>query len=197
MALNNTESGNFLVHLHHLPDTTVSKLMPFSSLIMAVSLAFIALVRFPIERLLASVYGNIYTRLDEKQRRAFLNNHVASLIKFLLIAFAAYPVFALLITEPFQSPYAGSKTVTLGDVLLVCTNIFTSMYVFELFYRSEISLISIAHHVGAIVIAQTGLVLSEIRNHRGDGAPEFMMCLLWGMRYNLSQDVQADTDILF
>lgn len=184
MAHNHTGHGGHLMHLDHLnhmTESTVSNLVPFSSLIMTVSLACIFLVRYYVfEGYLAKIYGDIYYRLDDRRRRGFVNHHVAGSIKILLIIAAAYPVIAVITKKSLHSPYAGSHVATLGDVLLVCSNIFTCMYVFELFYRTDISPISIVHHIGAILIAQTGIVLSETRNHRSDGALEFIMCLLWG-----------------
>ena len=54
------------------------------------------------------------------------------------------------------------------------------MYIFELFYREKVSYISGAHHIGAIVITQTAVVLFLDPKHRQDAELEFIMCLLWG-----------------
>ncbi|GAB7355494.1 hypothetical protein MBLNU459_g5988t1 [Dothideomycetes sp. NU459] len=149
---------------------------------MTVALVCIFIVRFYVFEgpLVNRVYGEKYHNLSDTNKRTFINHHVAGAIKILLLITASYPVIAVLSHNSLSSPYFGSKTITLGDVLLVISELFCCMYVFELFYRTKISPISALHHVGAILIAQTGIVLSETRDHRSDGTIEFMLCLLWG-----------------
>lgn len=68
----------------------------------------------------------------------------------------------------------------MGDVLVVCSQLFISMYVFELFYRPQISPIGALHHIGAIVIAQSAVAISLDFEHEVDATIEFVMCFVWG-----------------
>lgn len=68
----------------------------------------------------------------------------------------------------------------MGDVMIVATQIFTVMYIFELFYRDKVSPISCAHHVGAIVIAQSAVAMSINFRDEKDAVYEFIMCFVWG-----------------
>ncbi|KAK6007362.1 hypothetical protein QM012_004176 [Aureobasidium pullulans] len=79
-----------------------------------------------------------------------------------------------------QSSFS-TQSVTYGDVLLCVFEVFTSMYIFELFYREKVSYISAAHHIGAIIITQTATVLFHDPQHRQDAELEFILCLLWGI----------------
>lgn len=68
----------------------------------------------------------------------------------------------------------------MGDILVVCSQLFVSMYVFELFYRPKISPISSLHHIGAIVIAQSAVAISLDFEHEVDATIEFILCFVWG-----------------
>ena len=73
---------------------------------------------------------------------------------------------------------------TNGDVMIVCSQIFTAMYIFELFYRRTISVISAAHHIGAIVITQSAVAISLNFAHEQDASFEFVLCFVWGTPYS-------------
>jgi len=68
----------------------------------------------------------------------------------------------------------------MGDILLVLTQLFVAMYLFELFYRKTLSPVAVLHHVGAVIIAQTAVVLSLDLSHEADATIEFVLCLVWG-----------------
>ena len=64
--------------------------------------------------------------------------------------------------------------------MIVSSQIFTVMYIFELFYRDKVSPISCAHHVGAITIAQAAVAMSINFDHESDAVFEFLICFVWG-----------------
>lgn len=70
--------------------------------------------------------------------------------------------------------------LTIGDVLMVLTMLFSAMLIFELLYRDKVSPISVAHHTGAIIIGQTAVVLGLDLPRNPDATLEFNMCLIWG-----------------
>jgi hypothetical protein len=114
-------------------------------------------------------------------QRGFTNHHIGMGIKVLTLIVGAYPwVHILFGNADFQTPMSKGSIVSMGDLLLILTQLFCSMYIFELLFRAKISPISVAHHIGAIVIAQTGTVLSLDLAHQRDATIEFMLCLVWG-----------------
>ena len=170
-------------HFGTLVDQSISKLAPFSALILTITIVIVFAIRlyFFEGYLLPRLYGKKYASLSDENRRSFVNHHVAGSIKLLLVVVGAYPTMALAFgsANP-HTPFAGSRHVTIGDVLIVCSQIFTVMYIFELFYRQKISPISAAHHIGAIVITQSAVAISLDFSHEVDAVYEFVLCLLWG-----------------
>ncbi|THX05582.1 hypothetical protein D6D17_05104 [Aureobasidium pullulans] len=165
----------------HHKHAKLSKLVPYSALILTVSCVVIFLVRMYLLEPLVKRYTSEYKHLDQAQRRSFINHYVAASIKLILIIASVYPAISVISGHKnLQSPFAGSSTVKVGDVLLCTFQVFTAMYIFELFYREKVSHISGAHHIGAIIITQTAVVLFLDPKHQQDAELEFIMCLLWG-----------------
>lgn len=172
-------------HIDELVNESISILATYSGLILTVSIVIVFIVRLYIFEgfLMRRLYGAKYTAMtDEKVRRGFVNHHVAGVIKLILLVTAAYPFMAVAFgTATMHTPFGGSRGgVTMGDVLVVCSQLFISMYVFELFYRPSISPISALHHIGAIVIAQTAVAISLDFTHEVDATIEFILCFVWG-----------------
>jgi hypothetical protein len=171
------------LHFETLVDQSISKLAPFSGLILIITVVIVFAARFYFFEgfSLPRLYGKKYTSLSDENRRSFVNHHVAGSTKLLLVVTGAYPTLVLAFgsANP-HTPFAGSRYVTVGDVLIVCSQIFTVMYIFELFYRHKISPISAIHHVGAIVITQSAVAISLDFSHQVDAVYEFVLCLLWG-----------------
>lgn len=123
----NTTNSNTTYHGGHghkhpkvteLVNEEISKLAPFAGLILTISLIIYFLVRFYIFEgfLLKRVYGDTYTKLNDNQRRGFVNHHVAAFAKIIMLAWAGYPFFAIIAgAGSVHSPFAGSRVVTLGD----------------------------------------------------------------------------------
>lgn len=175
-------------HVDRIVNESISILAAYSGLILTICLVVVFMVRFYVFEafLMRRLYGDKYTSMtNEAVRRGFVNHHVAGLIKLVLLITAAYPFFAVTFgSAVMHSSYDGhGGTVTMGDVLIVCSQLFISMYVFELFYRPKISPVSSLHHIGAIVIAQTAVAISLDFEHEVDATIEFILCFVWGKQF--------------
>ncbi|KAJ2979402.1 hypothetical protein NQ176_g3272 [Zarea fungicola] len=177
-----THHGSHL-HLGELINEAISSIAPFSGLILTVTCCIIAVIRiYVLDIFIPKLYSRTTLRdMAGTQMRSFTNHHVAAGTKILLIILCGYPLLAIICgTKTPHSPYAPGSAVTLGDMMIVSSQIFTGMYIFELFYRDKVSIISCAHHVGAIVIAQSAIAMSINFNHEQDAVYEFILCFIWG-----------------
>lgn len=126
------------------------------------------------------LYRSKYQALSEDQRRSLVNHHVAGTCKIMLLFACCYPFLSIAFGKATpHTPFVAGSRVTVGDVMMVCSNLFTVMYIFELFYRVKVSYISAAHHIGAIIIAQTAIAISLNYTHERVAVIEFIMCFLW------------------
>ncbi|OJD29837.1 uncharacterized protein BKCO1_7100024 [Diplodia corticola] len=170
-------------HVVKLENSFVSKLAPYCGMILLVCLIVIFLIRFYLFEglLMRRLYGAKYTQMDETVRRGFVNHHVAGGIKIILLATAVYPFVSVAFgSSSLHSPIAANSLVTMGDMMVVCSQLFIGMYVFELFYRTKISPVSVLHHIGAILIAQSAVTISMDTSHEEDATIEFVLCFVWG-----------------
>lgn len=172
----------------------LSKLVPYSGLILTVSCVVIFLVRVYALEPLVKRFTEQYKHLDQAQKRSFINHYVAASTKILLVVVALYPAVMIISGHRNLHSSFGSPSVTYGDLLLCVFEVFTSMYIFELFYREKVSYISAAHHIGAIIITQTATVLFHDPQHRQDAELEFFLCLLWGI-YSFLQYSMLGTNV--
>ncbi|KAK7177716.1 hypothetical protein PSPO01_16238 [Paraphaeosphaeria sporulosa] len=170
-------------HVADLVNEAVSQLAPFSALILTVILVIFFLVRYYLFEafLMRKCYGGKYLNLNEVNRRGFVNHHIAGIAKIIMAVVGAYPFIDVTFgTATVHTPYAKSKIVTLGDVLIVLNQLFIAMYIFELFFRTKLSPVAVAHHIGAIVIAQSSVAISLNWEHERDATIEFILCFVWG-----------------
>ena len=172
---------DFGAHIRHSPETSISKFAPYSALILSIVLVVLFLIRFYILQrfLLEKLHGSTYTQLDDAARRSFLNHYIAGGTKLTILIIALYPFASVTFgTANFHTPYAHGSKVTMGDLLLIAAQMLTGMFIFELIYRVKISPVSVAHHIGSIMVAQAAITISV------EGAPEssieFMLCTVWG-----------------
>lgn len=168
-------------HIRQFPVSSISKLAPYSALILAVVLIVLFLVRFYIlqDFLLPKLYGARYTELDDVNRRGFLNHHIAGATKITILIIAVFPFASVAFGRSgFHTPFANGSRVTLGDILLVAAQMLTGMFIFELVYRVKVSPVSVAHHIGSILVAQAAIAISI----KGDpvSSIEFVLCTVWG-----------------
>ncbi|TVY33635.1 hypothetical protein LSUB1_G007470 [Lachnellula subtilissima] len=198
-AHNETLSGKG-PHIKHVPLESISKLAPYSALILCIIFVIYFLFRFYIlERfLLRKVYGKTYTQMDETTRRGFVNHHIAGGTKVAILILAAYPfICVVFMTGTLHSRFAGSKHVTMGDILIIAAQALVAMYVFELFYRPKISPVSVGHHIGAIMIGQSAIAISLNLSKEKDATIEFLLCLVWGAFDIISEFLPHITIILY
>lgn len=172
-------------HVRHMRVTSISKLAPFGALILTICIILLFAVRYYLlERwLLPRYYGSIYTSLSDSNKRGFLNHHIAGTVKIIILLVACYPFIDVAFgRSTLHSTYAGhgAGRTTMGDVLVVCAQLFIAIYIFEILYRSRISPISTFHHVGTIIIGQSALAISLNFEHETNADIEFILCTVWG-----------------
>ncbi|KUJ12275.1 uncharacterized protein LY89DRAFT_204393 [Mollisia scopiformis] len=183
LVVNSTDIPHKGPHVTKVPLQTISKLAPFSALIISIIFVVYFVVRFYVLEgfLLRRLYGETYTRMDETTRRGFVNHHIAGSTKLLILVLAAYPFVDVAFgTANFHTPFAGSHYVTMGDVLIIVAQMLIAMYVFELFYRPKISPVSVGHHIGTIMIGQSAIAISLNLVRERDATIEFILCTVWG-----------------
>ncbi|THC96255.1 hypothetical protein EYZ11_004248 [Aspergillus tanneri] len=172
------------------PDTVaahpeiISKIAPFSALIISVILVILFLVRYYVLEafLIRRLYGSTYTNLSAVNQRGFINHHIAGATKILILFVAAYPFVKVIIgNSSFHTPYHLGSQVTMGDIFIVAAQMLVGMYVFELLYRIKLSPVAVLHHVGTIIIGQTAIAISLEPLREPDADIEFMLCTIWGV----------------
>lgn len=68
-----------------------------------------------------------------------MNHHIAGATKLIILVAAVYPFINVAFRYAvLNDPYMRGSRVTLGDILVVCTQILVGMYIFELIYRVKI-----------------------------------------------------------
>ena len=128
-------------HIRHVPLTSLSKLSPYSALTLSIVLVILFLLKqYVIEAfLLKRLYGVKYTQLSDVNRRGFVNHHIAGVIKLVILIAAVYPFINVAFRYGvLNDPFTKGSRVTMGDVLVTCTQILVGMYIFELIYRVKI-----------------------------------------------------------
>lgn len=184
-------------HVVHLENSYVSKLASYAGIILLVWLVIIFLLRMYVFEgfLLKRLYRTTYTQMNDTVRRGFVNHHVAGSIKIVLLVTAIYPFIAVAFGHAnMRAPIVPHSRVTMGDMLVVCSQLFIGMYVFELFYRTKISPVSVLHHIGAILIAQSAVMMSLDHTHQKDSALEFILCFVWG-KFRTLRPCWSSTDM--
>jgi hypothetical protein len=170
-------------HVTQVPLQSISSLAPFSALILSIICISYFLIRYYVLEgfLMEKLYGKIYTSMDETTRKGFVNHHIAGTTKIIILIVAAYPfIDVAFVHSTFHTPFAGSKFVTQGDILLVVAQMLIGIYIFELFYRTKVSPISVGHHIGTILIGESAIAISFNLVRERDATIEFILCTVWG-----------------
>jgi len=178
-----THKPPFKPHVAELVNAPISQLAPYSGIILTVTLVIYFLIRFYIFEafLMQKIYGETYKKLNDVNRRGFVNHHIAGMAKIIMLVTAAYPFISVAFGKGhMHTKFAGSGVVTLGDMLVVVSQLFIAMYIFELFYRAKLSPVAVMHHIGACVIAQSAVAMSLNWEHERDATIEFVLCFVWG-----------------
>jgi hypothetical protein len=167
----------------HIPVTSISRLAPFSALIISIIFVFYFAIKYYVLEgfLLRRIYRSTYTNLDNVNSRGFVNHHIAGATKITILLMAAYPFIAVAMgIRSLHSPYVKGSAVRLGDILIVAAQMLIAMYVFELIYRPRVSPIAVLHHVGTIMVGQAAVAISLNPVHERDATIEFILCCVWG-----------------
>jgi len=176
-------------HIAVLPNEIISILTPYSGLIITIWMVILFLIRHYLLEGWAfkRMYKHIYAQMDDALKRGFMNHHIAGGVKIVLLIAGAKPWLSVLFGQATLHTPLGTHHLhpTMGDILLVLTQLFVAMYVFELFYRKTLSPVAVLHHVGAVIIAQAAVVLSLNLDHEQDATIEFVMVLVWGKHRSL------------
>ncbi|GLB45756.1 hypothetical protein LshimejAT787_2800010, partial [Lyophyllum shimeji] len=132
------------------------------------------------------VFGPTYTKMDIVSRRS-LTNHVVSFFLKVLCCSGAYAIWQAFIAQrPFYAPIKTDHdfheaTFTIGDLLAFCYLTVPTIYLFEIIYRANISIVSAVHHIGAVSINIMGLIIILSHGQRGFIAEtEFKLILIYG-----------------
>ena len=122
-----------------------------------------------------------YIPLKPRDLSGFINHHIAGSTKALIFFIGLYPWLRVLWTDDdYQSPVSPGSSVTMGDMLIVATQFLMAIYIFEIIYRPDISPVSVAHHIGTIIIGQVAVALTLDLGKQPDAVIEYTLCLIWG-----------------
>ena len=131
--------------------------------------------------LIPRFYPITYGSLSERNRRSFVNHHLAGATKIILCLWTAYPFVSVAFGESnLSTPLHKGSIPSKGDAMLVASQIFVGMYLTELLYRSELSIVAVGHHIGAAVIAESAVAISLNAVREKDATIEFVLCFFWG-----------------
>lgn len=112
-------------HVDMLVNEAVSRLAPFSALILTIILVVVFLARYYVLEsfLMLRCYGATYSNLSEVNRRGFVNHHIAGLAKILMLVVGAYPFLDIAFgSATVHTLFLGSKVVTCGDGMVPSLN---------------------------------------------------------------------------
>lgn len=180
--------GPSRIKIASIENQRISHLLPYGALILVGAIICIVLTANVLERwLLRRAYGRLYKDLEcekeDRRRRSFVYHHIALGVMVPIFCIGVYPASKFLFGSEELSDFAlpKSRRVTIGDILFMLFHVYSAYYVFEISYRTKLaSYITIAHHIGLLVIAQLALGLSGNLEHNREATIEFYMCLVWG-----------------
>ena len=170
-------------HVRKFPVSSVSNLTPYGALILSIFLIVLFLIRFYILQnfLLEKLHGPKYTQLNDVNRRNFLNHYIACGTRLAIFIIGVYPFGSVVFGgSTFNTPYIHGSRVTMGDILLISTQMLTGMFIFDLLYRVIIPLVSVAHHIASIMVAQIALAMSIKGYREFESSIAFLICIVWG-----------------
>jgi hypothetical protein len=174
----------------YIENEALSELLPWGSLVLCSCILTTVLLSNVLERwLLPKLYPALWKSLsgsgqNERRRRSFTYVHVGVTIMITLIVSGAYPVLSFLVGHARVSSMFLMNNITYGDHMFTLSQIYSAYYLFELCFRTRFaSAISIAHHIGLLIVIQTALALfGNLRKHP-EAILEFYMCMVWGKSF--------------
>jgi hypothetical protein len=183
--VNSSRHHHAMPHFASIPNEAISILTPYSGLLMTIWLVVLFFIKNWVLEIFVfpRFYKQTLATLDERNKRGFLVHHISGGVKVILLVVGAKPFSDVVfgkstLHDPFTNAGHHPRP-TMGDVLLVLTQLFVALYVFELLTRAKVSMISSVHHMGAIMIAQSAVVLSLDLHRQTNASMEFVLCLVW------------------
>lgn len=161
----------------------VSNFAECAVLILTLALVIFFLVRYYLLEmvLIPRLYGRLYTSLNERARRGFVNHHLAGFAKFSMLIVCGYPyMMVMLKAASFHTPLHRGSCLSMGDMMVIISQVFAAMYLHELIYRHELSIIAVLHHIGTVIITQVAITLTLVKHEWHLAGIEFMLCMTWG-----------------
>ncbi|KAN0073060.1 hypothetical protein V8E54_009174 [Elaphomyces granulatus] len=175
--------GHTIAKLKSFTIQPISSLSPYSALILSMVMIVLFFVKYYVLEnfLLQKLYKSIYSNLNGRNRRGFVNHHIAGVTKILILIFAFYPFVAVISAHAeFQTPLCKYSIVKMGDILLIASQMLIGIYIFELIYRTNLSPVAVLHHIGTIIIGQSAIVITLHSQLQRDSDLEFILCTVWG-----------------
>ena len=171
-----------------VPNQPLTHLVTRGTLVLVGCLLGVILLANAFERfLLAVIHPRVWAELQqpgaERRRRSFVYFHVGACIQFGLICVGVYPAFSFLLHGDLSRHYVAGwpHSMTIGSMLFIVCQIHNGYYIFELCYRNNFaSPISIAHHIGLLIITQMSVALFGNWEKNPEGVLDFYMCMVWG-----------------
>ena len=66
--------------------------------------------------------------------------------------------------------------------MFLLAEMYTAYYLYEMCFRTQFaSPLTIAHHIGLLLIVQTAVALFADMQKHSEATVEFFMCMVWGM----------------
>jgi hypothetical protein len=172
-----------LPHFATIPNEAISFLTPYSGLLLSIWLLILySIRRYCLEMFIFPwAYKRTYIPMDDGNRRGFLVHHISAGTKVALLCVGAKPMVDVVFGKSsLHDPFSGhGPSPTTGDILIILTQLFMALYIFELMTRKSPSHIAVAHHVGAVLIGQSAVVLSLRLDRESNATMEFVLCLVW------------------
>ncbi|BFZ57656.1 hypothetical protein PYCC9005_004709 [Savitreella phatthalungensis] len=111
------------------------------------------LTRYLFERVvMPKLLGPSFRRMDEGNQRTMVNHFVNIFWKTSTL-FGLYPFIMTVVLGHSERTYLQYGKVTYGDLLALDYMLFTAGFLFEIIYRSRISLVTAIHHIVALFLS--------------------------------------------
>ncbi|KDQ59763.1 hypothetical protein JAAARDRAFT_192228 [Jaapia argillacea MUCL 33604] len=166
---------------------SISILLNYSLPVVGIELCLVWLVvRLFLEPyFMPRIFHKSWPTMDVGAQRS-LTNHVVSFGLKVICCIGAYSIWETFVrNRPFDTPLYKDQDafqqMTNGDILAFCYLTVPTIYLFELVYRTKISVVSAVHHIAAITINILGLIVVTSENQTGFLAmTEFKLILIYG-----------------
>ncbi|KAK6066092.1 hypothetical protein SCUP515_10839 [Seiridium cupressi] len=168
--------------INHLKSETISSSIVDASLLLVCFQIFFALVAALLQRYIlprsyrkTNLYEQNATTLNERHHISFVYHHIAAVLFPVILIFGAAPAIRFTCGSAELGTFLfTSRKITVGDTLLVISQLYSAYYLFEVIFRAKfISIIALAHHIGLLLVTQTALVPVADPLEHGNASAEF------------------------